>query len=121
MSFQGIMRTPTTPVIRPPVRKEIRRGLRLEKSLEGETTLAATLVLRVATYQYCPPWLYLAARNSCSFRPEGYDLHHWSSAPGRPSSSSLRYVAPRQSWRGCIAGPRPRSRMYPHQIDTHLV
>ena len=37
-----------TPVIRPPVRKEIRRGLRLEKSLEGETTLAATLVLRVA-------------------------------------------------------------------------
>src|ERR1039458_8367838 len=48
MSFHGIMSTPTTPVIRPPVRKEIRRGLRLEKSLDGETTLAATLVFKVA-------------------------------------------------------------------------
>src|SRR5438105_15539665 len=36
------------PVISPPVRKEIRRGLRLEKSLAGETTLAATFVVRVA-------------------------------------------------------------------------
>ena len=35
-------------MIRPPVRNEIRRGFRLEKSLEGETTLAATLVLSVA-------------------------------------------------------------------------
>ena len=32
----------------PPVRKEISRGLRLEKSFEGETTLAATLVFSVA-------------------------------------------------------------------------
>ena len=32
-----------------PVRKEISRGFRFEKSLEGETTLAATLVFRVAT------------------------------------------------------------------------
>src|SRR5580692_4928178 len=48
-SFQGIISTPTTPVIRPPVRKEIRRGLRFEKSLDGETTLAATLVFNVAT------------------------------------------------------------------------
>src|SRR5580700_6927278 len=48
ISFHGISRTPMTPVIRPPVRKEIRRGLRFEKSLEGETTLAATLVFSVA-------------------------------------------------------------------------
>src|SRR5580698_5615188 len=45
----GIIRMPTTPVIRPPVRNEISRGLRFEKSLDGETTLAATLVFRVAT------------------------------------------------------------------------
>ncbi len=37
-----------TPVIRPPVRNEISRGFRLEKSFEGETTLAATLVFSVA-------------------------------------------------------------------------
>ena len=47
-SFQGIIITPTTPVMRPPVRKEMRRGFRLEKSFEGETTLAATLVFSVA-------------------------------------------------------------------------
>ena len=43
------MRIPITPVMRPPVRKEMSRGLRFEKSLEGDTTLAATLVLSVAT------------------------------------------------------------------------
>src|SRR5215470_2016962 len=32
----------------PPVRKEIRLGRRFEKSFEGETTLAATLVFNVA-------------------------------------------------------------------------
>src|ERR1039457_1316699 len=47
-SFQGIRSTPTIPVMMPPVRNEIRRGFRLEKSFDGETTLAATLVLRVA-------------------------------------------------------------------------
>src|SRR5437016_1275120 len=47
-SFQGIIRIPTTPVMNPPVRNEINRGLRFEKSLEGDTTFAATLVLRVA-------------------------------------------------------------------------
>src|SRR5581483_11815131 len=47
-NFHGIISTPTTPVIRPPVRNEIRRGLRFEKSLDGETTFAATLVLSVA-------------------------------------------------------------------------
>ena len=36
-------------MINPPVRKEISRGFRFEKSFEGETTFAATLVLRVAT------------------------------------------------------------------------
>src|SRR5260370_9553186 len=47
-SFQGIMRMPMQPVMSPPVRNEMRRGLRFEKSLDGETTLAATLVLSVA-------------------------------------------------------------------------
>src|SRR5260370_366192 len=42
------MRRPTTAVMRPPVRKLMRRGERLEKSLAGETTLAATLTVRVA-------------------------------------------------------------------------
>ena len=37
------------PVIRPPVRKLIRRGQRWEKSLAGLTTLAARLVASVAT------------------------------------------------------------------------
>src|ERR1700722_10021776 len=48
-SFHGIIITPTTPVISPPVRKEIRRGFKFEKSFEGETTFAATLVFKVAT------------------------------------------------------------------------
>ena len=37
-----------TPVIRPPVRNEIRRGQRWAKSLAGLTTLAAMLVASVA-------------------------------------------------------------------------
>src|SRR5262249_61117114 len=45
---QRIIRSPKKPVKGPPVRKETRRGLRLEKSFEGETTFAATLVLSVA-------------------------------------------------------------------------
>src|SRR5580700_1319538 len=45
----GIIRIPITPVIRPPVRNEISRGLRFEKSFDGETTFAATLVFNVAT------------------------------------------------------------------------
>src|SRR5215475_12018683 len=48
-SFHGIMQIPITPVMSPPVRNEIRRGLRLEKSFDGDTTLAATLVFSVAT------------------------------------------------------------------------
>ena len=47
-SFHGIINTPITPVISPPVRNEIRRGFRFEKSFEGDTTLAATLVFKVA-------------------------------------------------------------------------
>src|SRR5947209_7183239 len=47
-SFQGIIRMPTQPVISPPVRNDMRRGLRFEKSLDGDTTLAATLVFSVA-------------------------------------------------------------------------
>ena len=35
---------PITAVIRPPVRNEIWRGERLEKSFDGETTLAAMFV-----------------------------------------------------------------------------
>jgi len=35
---------PITAVIRPPVRNEICRGDRLEKSFDGETTLAAMFV-----------------------------------------------------------------------------
>src|SRR2546426_10640592 len=42
------MMMPMAQVIRPPVRKLMRRGERLEKSLAGETTLAATLTLSVA-------------------------------------------------------------------------
>src|SRR5208282_2536822 len=48
-SFHGISKMPTTPVMKPPVRKEMRLGRKLEKSLEGDTTFAATLVLSVAT------------------------------------------------------------------------
>src|SRR4051812_30350005 len=43
------MRIPTIPVISPPVRKDIRRGNALAKSLAGETTLAAMLTDSVAT------------------------------------------------------------------------
>src|SRR5215469_3528219 len=49
ISFHGIIRIPTTPVINPPVRNEIKLGRKLEKSFEGETTFAATLVFNVAT------------------------------------------------------------------------
>src|SRR5215469_70757 len=48
ISFQGIIRMPTTPVMSPPLRNDIRLGRRFEKSLEGETTLAATFVFNVA-------------------------------------------------------------------------
>ncbi len=37
------------PVMMPPVRKEIRRGQAFEKSYDGLTTLAATLVVSVAS------------------------------------------------------------------------
>src|SRR4051812_23068546 len=47
-SFHGIISTPNTPVIIPPVRNEIRCGLKFAKSFDGDTTLAATLVVRVA-------------------------------------------------------------------------
>src|SRR5580704_5502555 len=47
-SFHGISAMPRPPVIKPPVRKEIRLGRRFEKSFDGETTFAATLVLSVA-------------------------------------------------------------------------
>ena len=48
-SFHGMMRMPTTPVITPPVLKLIMRGAQLAKSLAGLITLAAMLVLMVAT------------------------------------------------------------------------
>src|SRR5512141_2986867 len=41
----GIITTPITAVISPPVTYEIRRGERFEKSFDGETTLAAMLVV----------------------------------------------------------------------------
>ena len=43
------MARPRKPVMRPPVRKLMRFGARLEKSLEGETTLAPIFTLSVAT------------------------------------------------------------------------
>src|SRR5262245_27289684 len=43
------MTMPMTPVINPPVRKDIQRGKALAKSLAGETTLAAMLTASVAT------------------------------------------------------------------------
>src|SRR5215470_13755278 len=48
ISFHGIIRMPTTPVMSPPVRNEIKLGRKLEKSFDGDTTLAATLVFNVA-------------------------------------------------------------------------
>ena len=44
-----MIRIPITPVINPPVRKLIRRGAQLAKSFAGLMTLAAILVLMVAT------------------------------------------------------------------------
>ncbi len=43
------MAMPIRPVSRPPVRKEMKRGKAFEKSLAGETTLAAMFTLKVAT------------------------------------------------------------------------
>src|SRR5262245_20350894 len=47
-SRHGMMRMPTTPVMRAPCLKEMAEGRRLEMSLAGETTLAARLVVMVA-------------------------------------------------------------------------
>src|SRR5215203_2750591 len=47
-SFHGNMRTPTTAVMTPPVTKLIFRGFRLEKSLAGDTMLAAMFVCSCA-------------------------------------------------------------------------
>ncbi len=47
--YHGMISTPSTAVIIPPVRNEIRRGDRLEKSLAGLTTFAAIFVESVAT------------------------------------------------------------------------
>ena len=46
--FHGIMTTPITAVISPPVTYEISLGFRFEKSFEGDTTLAAMLVVNCA-------------------------------------------------------------------------
>ena len=46
---QGRMAMPRMPVMRPPVLKRIQRGNALEKSLAGETTLAAMFTASVAT------------------------------------------------------------------------
>ena len=43
--FHGIITTPMTAVMSPPVTYEIRLGLRFEKSLEGDTTFAAIFVV----------------------------------------------------------------------------
>src|SRR3712207_7149719 len=43
-----IIRMPMTAVISPPVTYEMSRGLRLEKSFDGETTLAAMFVVNCA-------------------------------------------------------------------------
>ena len=48
INCHGIITIPITAVIRPPVTYEIRFGSRLEKSFEGETTLAAILVVSCA-------------------------------------------------------------------------
>src|ERR1700693_2646131 len=48
-SFQGCIRMPRIPVIRPPVLKLIHLGKALAKSFAGETTLAAMLTASVAT------------------------------------------------------------------------
>ena len=48
ISFHGIIRMPISAVISPPVTYEMRFGLRFEKSFEGETTLAAMLVVSCA-------------------------------------------------------------------------
>ena len=47
-SFHGIIRSPMIAVMIPPVTYEISLGLRFEKSFEGETTLAAILVVNCA-------------------------------------------------------------------------
>ncbi len=49
MSFHGRITAPRTAVITPPALAEMRWGARLEKSLAGETTLAARFVDSVAT------------------------------------------------------------------------
>lgn len=49
VSFHGMMRTPTTPVIRAPVRKLMNRGARFARSYAGDTTLAAMFTETVAT------------------------------------------------------------------------
>ena len=48
------MSVPMMPVMMPPVRNEIRFGQALEKSYDGLTTLAATLVVRVASSSVIP-------------------------------------------------------------------
>src|SRR6187431_3341500 len=47
-SFHGNIRMPMTAVMTPPVTKLIFRGLRLEKSLAGDTMFAAMLVCSCA-------------------------------------------------------------------------
>src|SRR5438309_201179 len=49
ISRHGWIRMPTTPVIRPPVRKLTNFGTALEKSYDGLTTLAATFTDTVAS------------------------------------------------------------------------
>ncbi len=48
ISFHGIISTPMRAVMSPPVTYEMSRGLRFEKSFEGETTLAAMFVVSCA-------------------------------------------------------------------------
>src|SRR3954452_16588613 len=55
--------TPMTAVIIPPVRNEITRGERFEKSLDGETTLAAMFV------EICAITTMIIARTSSTGSP----------------------------------------------------
>src|SRR5215475_2154422 len=76
-SRHGWIRIPITPVIRPPVRNDTNRGAMLEKSYDGDTTLAATFTDIVARIIMISPMTTTAVDENFLVSSTGSQIVVW--------------------------------------------
>lgn len=76
-SRQGWIAIPITPVISPPVRKDTNRGAVLEKSYDGDTTLAATFTDIVARMTMTSPMTTAAVEENFVVSATGSQIVWW--------------------------------------------